>query len=222
VLVLPSLLVVWTRLAGPDDVAGLGTDDDTPPDAAATTSSLAAAADDPVDTDGPRAVREITRSVAAPGERVTVRVVLTGTDGRTVVRERPPASTTAGEVTATPVAVDTATGPGGISVAWADGGSELTYTLTLPADADEGAEFDLDGRLVTATDQTTVVGDTTVTAVSDPFERIATTGDVTEHDLRDAHDRYESGDLSEGQLQRLHRAWVRGPGDASTESPADD
>ncbi|MFC7176506.1 MMPL family transporter [Halosegnis marinus] len=96
VLVLPSLLVVWTRFAGPDGVL-----DDDGPDA-----DLAAVFDDDGSEAAPAAaeagVRTLDRDVVAPGDEVTVTVRLDSTGGRTVLRERAVADATVVEATPTP------------------------------------------------------------------------------------------------------------------------
>ncbi|MFC7176505.1 hypothetical protein [Halosegnis marinus] len=65
-------------------------------------------------------------------------------------------------------------------------------------------------------------GESRVTVVTDLFERIAATGEVTEGDLRSAYDRFEQGQLTDAQLERVHRAWVRGDAPAALDAAGDD
>ena len=57
---------------------------------------------------------------------------------------------------------------------------------------------------------TKIEGEATIQVIPDLFERITVAGEVSDADLRLATDQYETGELSETQMDRIHRAWVRG------------
>jgi len=218
VLVLPSLLVVWTRFVGPDDV-GLSSEDppsDSAPPAAAATVEAAEATEA---TGAPRITRQIDRTVAGPGEVVTATVRVHGVDGRVVVREE-----AAGDVTVTdrsPDPVDVTVSGGSVYVAWDGGDPTVTYEVTVPADAGDGDRVWFEGEVLFAGDARQIHGDESVEVVTDVFERITAEGSVSRSDLRAAYDRFEAGALSRSQLERVNRAWLR-DGDGRVERPADD
>ena len=214
VLVLPSLLVVWTRFVGPDDV-GLSSEDppsDSAPPAVATMEAADAA-------DSPGVTRQIDRSVAGPGEVVTVTVRVHGVDGRVVVREE-----AAGDVTVTdrsPDPVDVTVSDGSVYVAWDGGDPTITYEVTVPADAGDGDRVWFEGEVLLAGDARPIDGEESVEVVTDVFERIIAEGSVSPSDLRAAYDRFEAGALSRSQLERVNRAWLRDDAER-VERPADD
>ncbi len=197
VLVLPSLLAIWTRFVGPADI-----DDDSAGDAATTAAAEQTATGDRTGT------RDVERTVAAPGDSVPVTVSVTGLGGRSVVHERSDAPVTFHD--ATPVPVDTATADGSLYVAFETDAATVEYTVEIPADATDGASFDIEGEVLAGDETTTVEGETTIQVIPDLFERITVAGEVSDADLRRAADQYEAGDLSETQMDRIYRAWVRG------------
>jgi len=224
VLVLPSLLVVWTRFAGPDDV-GLSSEDppsDSAPPAAAEAEATAEASEATEATEAvetPRVARETDRTVAGPGEVVTATVRVHGVDGRVVVREE-----VAGDVTVTdrsPDPVDVTVSGGSVYVAWDGADPTITYEVTVPADAGDGDRVWFEGEVLLAGDTHPIDGDESVEVVTDVFERITAEGSVSRSDLRAAYDRFEAGVLSRSQLERVNRAWLR-DSDGEVERPADD
>ncbi|MFB6150421.1 MAG: MMPL family transporter, partial [Haloarculaceae archaeon] len=123
VLVLPSLLVVWTRYVGSATVEPPGEAGATAGDGSAEHTGTG---DEPVERPGagdgpavaPEATRRLDRDVVAPGEAVTVTVRVDGAAGRTVLQDR-----TTGEVSspeAHPAPVDVATAPNAVYAAWDD------------------------------------------------------------------------------------------------------
>jgi hydrophobe/amphiphile efflux-3 (HAE3) family protein len=215
VLVLPSLLVVWTKYVSSYDVDLTTRNDD---------SSSAPGVTDAVQPDsaldGVRAERELDRQVAAPGEEVTVTVRITKQPGRVVLRER-----TSGQIAvpdSSPEAIDQSANDGTLYVASERKDPVVRYATTVPADATDSGQLTFEGELVRAGDSSPVEGATTVDIVSDVFERITATGTVSETDLRTASERFEDGSLSESQLERVHRAWLRADGAAAADRAADD
>ncbi|KAB7512581.1 MMPL family transporter [Halosegnis rubeus] len=188
VLVLPSLLAIWTRLVGPADV-----DRDV---------------DDAVATGERVATRDIERTVAAPGDSVVVTVSVAGLDGRSVVHETSDAPVSFRD--AAPVPVDTATADGSLYAAFETDAATVEYTVDLPADATDGASFDIEGDVLAGEEARKIEGEATIQVIPDLFERITVAGEVSDADLRLATDQYETGELSETQMDRIHRAWVRG------------
>jgi predicted RND superfamily exporter protein len=209
VLVLPSLLVVWTRFVEPDGI-GLSEEDDSSGGAAAPTASA---------TDAPVATRELDRTVAGPGETVTATVRLGGVDDRVVLREE--ASGDATVVERSPDPVDVSVNGGSVYVAWDGGDPAITYEVAVPADARDGERLGFEGETLLAGESHPIEGDAAVEVVTDVFERITASGSVSQSDLRAAYDRFEAGTLSRSQLERVNHAWLRG-GEVTVERPADD
>ena len=209
VLVLPSLLVVWTRFVGPSGVGLDSSDgDDTP-----------GGPDTPADGPAVVATRELGREVVAPGQAVTVTVRLPEVAGRAILSERPGHRVEA--VEADPEPVDVTTGEGVVYAAWEDAAPVLRYTVAVPAGAADGDRLGFEGELLVGGDSYPVEGDTEAEVVTDVFERITAAGNVSESDLEAAYDRFAEGSLSRSQLERVNRAWLRGT-EAPAERPADD
>ena len=197
VLVLPSLLAIWTRFVGPADVDG---------DSEGDVATMAA--DEQAATGERAGTRDIAHTVAAPGDSVPVTVSVTGLDGRSVVHETSDVPVTFHD--ATPVPVDTATADGSLYAAFEGDSATVEYAVEIPADATDGASFDIEGDVLAGDETTEIEGETTIQVIPDLFERITVAGEVSDADLRRAADQYEAGELSETQMGRIHRAWVRG------------
>ncbi|MFW5939564.1 MAG: MMPL family transporter [Halolamina sp.] len=206
VLVLPSLLAVWTKYVGPDDVYPAPGDDSSGASAAGGTGAADAAGAD-IPGEGPRAERRFDRSVVAPGGTVTVTVETAGVDDRSVIFERADATPTLD--TATPVPVRSAASDEVLSVAFEGPNPRVRYTVTIPHDAADGDQFAFDGAVVVDGQLCQIGGDTAVDVVTDVFERVTASGDVTEDDLADAYGGFEQGAMSQGQLNRINQAWTR-------------
>ncbi|QKY19894.1 MMPL family transporter [Halolamina sp. CBA1230] len=195
VLVLPSLLAVWTRYVGPDGVFPAPDEDDD--DSAAGT----------VPGEGPRAERRFDRSVVGPGGTVTVTVETGGVDGRTVLSERVDGRSAVASATPEPeraVATD-----GVVSAAFDGENPTLQYTTTVPEDATDGDTFGFDGVIVVDGESHKTAGDREVEVVTDVFERVTAAGSVTAADLADAYESFEHEELTEAQLSRIEQAWTR-------------
>ncbi|MDZ7746686.1 MAG: MMPL family transporter [Halobacteriales archaeon] len=204
VLVLPSLLVIWTRYVSSVDIDGTDGDGG----AVATMADSDDSDDTTTTSDVCAGTRHIERTVAAPGDRVPVTVEVTGLGGRSVVHEQSTATLTFTD--ATPVPVDTATADGSLYVAFEGDAATVEYTVEIPDDAPDGASFELSGDVLTSDETTAVEGETTIQVIPDLFERVTAVGVVSDADLRRATQAYEAGELSETQLDRIHTAWVRG------------
>jgi predicted RND superfamily exporter protein len=214
VLVLPSLLAVWTRAVGrgTESPTGEVSDGETPP----------SPADDPFGTEGAAAVsgadctraeRRFERDVVAPGETLFVTVRTAGVRGRAVLRER-----TGGDaalVEATPMPVETTAVDGVLYVAWETAETVeadsplLRYRTTVPENATDGDSIEFGGELLVGGERVDVEGGRSVEVVSDVFERVTAAGTVSASDLADAYDSFEDGGLSATQLERINRAWAR-------------
>jgi hypothetical protein len=202
VLVLPSLLAVWTKYVGPDDVFPAPDADDAATGAASEAGAAATGAGE-----GPSAERSLDRSVVAPGGTVTVTVETEGIDGRAVLYERTDGTPAFEDATPTPVRKAAA---GQVVSAAFDGQNPtLTYTVTVPEDAADGERFGVDGALVVDGELHETGGIREVEVVADVFERVTASGGVSEADLSDAYAGFEREELTDAQLSRINQAWTR-------------
>lgn len=217
VLVLPSLLAVWTKYAGPDGVfPAPDADDDDEPDAGdetetdeeatAETPAIASGADGDAEA-RPRAERTFDRAVVAPGGTVTVTVETANVDGRAVIYERAGGGPTV--ESATPEPVRTTAGDSVVSAAFDGENPTLRYTVTVPESAADGDQFSVDGALVAGGNLTDTGGESTIEVVTDVFERVTASGSVSAADLRDAYAGFEEREMTEAQLSRINQAWTR-------------
>jgi len=200
VLVLPSLLAVWTKYVGPDDVFPAPDDGDAPTDAGAAGTVAPAG-------DGPRAARRLDRRVVAPGGRVAVTLETAGVEGRAVLYERAGEESTV--ESASPEPVRLAESDEVVSVAFDGENPTLRYTTAVPADVADGDRFAFDGALVVDGEYYPIDGDEEVEVVTDLFERVTASGAVSDSDLDEAYGSFDQGTLSEGQLNRVNQAWTR-------------
>jgi len=202
VLVLPSLLAVWTRFVGPDDVFPAPADNDDPSGAAGGAGAASGAAGD-----SPQATRRLDRGVVAPGERITVTVETSNVDGRAVLYERSGGEPTVESATPEPVRV--AETDEVVSVAFDGSDPTLRYTTSVPEAVVDGDRFGFDGVLVIDGEYVQVTGDDEVEVVTDVFERVTASGSVSGTDLDDAYGSFDQGSMSEAQLNRVNQAWTR-------------
>ena len=198
VLVLPSLLLVWTRYVRDETI-----EDEDSTDAGAGQTPTAAGGK-------PIADRRLERDVVAPGEPVMVRIETRSIHDRAVLRERVAGDATV--VDTTPEPVDTTVSNGGLYAAWAasDESPTLRYRTTVPEEAADGDTLEFEGDLLVDGENIRVGGDTSAEVVTDVFERVTATGTVSDADLVDAYDRFEAGVLTASQLGRVNQAWSRG------------
>jgi predicted RND superfamily exporter protein len=225
VLVLPSLLVVWTKYAGPDwtsdDFGGDSTtDDDGDDDEAESGVPLAAngvgdaVAPAPTDaTDAP--TRVLSRDLVQPGGTLTATVSLSGA-GRVALTESVRGATVT-NVEATPEPVNAVATDDGVHVAWrlsedGDDGDDTaavaTYEVVVDGDAADGTDVSFVGEAL-GNSEIDVLGDAEATVVSDLFERVFAQADVTDDDLAAASEGYREGELTADQYDRVVREWAR-------------
>ena len=217
VLVLPSLLVVWTKYLGPDwtsDDFADDADDDSEGTAvplaangegAATgeTADAAAAAA----TDAP--TRVLSRDLVQPGGTLTATVAVAGED-RVALTESVRGGTVT-SVDADPEPVNAVVTDDGVHVAWrlADSGAATaTYEVAVDADAPDGTTVSFVGELL-GDGERDVAGDAEATVVADIFERVFAQAEVTDDDLAAASEAFRDGDLSADQYDRVVREWAR-------------
>ncbi|SEV86978.1 Predicted exporter protein, RND superfamily [Halobacterium jilantaiense] len=213
VLVLPSLLVVWTKYLGPDwtaDDFADDTDDDSEESGAAVAANgagatqqaaPAAAADAPT--------RTLSRDLVQPAGSLTATVRLTG-DGRVALSE----SVRGGTVTAVeadPEPVNAVVTDDGVHVAWRlddATAATATYDVVVDGDAVDGTAVSFVGEALGDSERD-VAGDTEATVVSDIFERVFAQAEVTDDDLAAASEAFREGELSADQYDRVVREWAR-------------
>ncbi|WP_435319864.1 MMPL family transporter [Haloarchaeobius sp. TZWSO28] len=216
VVVLPSLLVLWTRVVHPetlghkdDDVEQ--TDSDEP--AVATATGLEA-----VDTEGtashpdPLATRTLEQSHVRPGQTLRVHLAVEATDDRRLVLRDRVVGTETALVDVSPEPTQVMAHDGVVFVAWdgaGDGEPRCTYETTIPQTATDGDTARFAGTVETVASQTHVVGDDSVHVVSDLFERVVSQGHATDADLAVAATAYGQEELTAAQFERLTRAWLR-------------
>ncbi|SFR30366.1 MMPL family transporter [Halorubrum sodomense] len=217
VLVLPSLLAVWTRFVGPDGVFPEPTDGEDGGDegpAGASDSAPGGTVDGAPRSApegavvGPRAERRFDRSVVGPDGTVTVTIETEGVDGRAVVYERVDGTPTV--ESATPEPVRHVEADGVLSVALEGENPTLRYTTTVPGNVADGETIAFDGAVSVDGEPSKTDGEYEVAVVSDVFERVTASGSVSAADLADAYDGFERGELTEAQLSRINQAWTRG------------
>ena len=212
VLVLPSLLVVWTKYLGPDwtaDDFADDTDDDSegasPTVAANGASATQRAA--PAAADAP--TRTLSRDLVQPAGSLAATVRLTG-DGRVALSE----SVRGGTVTAVdadPEPVNAVVTDDGVHVAWRledAAAATATYDVVVDGDAPDGTAVSFVGGVLGDSERD-VAGDTEATVVSDIFERVFAQAEVTDADLAAASEAFREGELSADQYDRVVREWAR-------------
>ncbi|WP_267641263.1 efflux RND transporter permease subunit [Haloarchaeobius amylolyticus] len=225
VVVLPSLLVLWTRFAHPET---LGVDDEEPgrsdPAESAVATGLETVADEPAD-DGelasPTATRTLEQTHVRPGQTLRVHLAVEGGDGRLVLRDRA-VGTETGLVEVSPEPAQAMATDGVVFVAWdGDAGEDrrCTYETTIPQNATDGDTARFAGTVETAASETRVAGEDSVQVVADLFERVVSQGYATDADLAVAATAFEQGELTAAQFERLTRAWLRVE-DGTAERPA--
>jgi predicted RND superfamily exporter protein len=219
VLVLPSLLVVWTRYLGPETAREqLRESGGTEPDAVADDEEADAgdwrAADDEfvratvVDADRPTGRRQTNVSHVTPGETVTVTVEVEAGDGRVVLQESLPG----GEIAVAavePEPIDVGERDDEVFVAWeGPNRARLEYAAWVDEDVD-AAGMTFEGTVLTPEAEAEVEGVDRIDLVGDIFERIVARGEVTHDDLRKARASLEDGEMTSEQYQRVYQAWLR-------------
>ncbi|ERH03557.1 MAG: hypothetical protein J07HR59_00673, partial [Halorubrum sp. J07HR59] len=86
---------------------------------------------------------------------------------------------------------------------------QVEYTVTVPEEAGDGDQFDCEGTVHTGSNRAAIESDSSVTVVTDLFERIVAGGEVTSNLLTAAGEHAAAGRLSVDQLERVYDAWLR-------------
>lgn len=183
VLVLPTLLTLWTRYLGPD------LDDAPAPEAAS---------------------RHLERSYVGPGAEYEVSITVSLVPGRTVLRETPPGEQLS-IVSVSPEPVDVVTATGSAYVSWEVSEAveaRLIYRATVPDDIADSSTVSFDGSLSRAGETTTIDASSTLTVVDDVFDRLMAQEVIRPDDLRRAGEALETGELSQTEFERLYAAWL--------------
>jgi predicted RND superfamily exporter protein len=242
VLILPSLLIIWTEYAGPDwaqaslSAEGGGAaggpavaNGEGPDEANAADDATTGKADDGADSfvddgfvpatatrqDETRGTRSVADNRVAPGGSVEATVTVLEPPSRFVLEEDA-GGWPIDVVDATPEPTDAGVRDGQLYVAWEDATSPtVTYEVGVPADAEGGSQLRIEGSLLTA-DGDVAVPDSEVPIVADVPERVLAEGHVTAEDLASAREHVEAGALSERQFRRIYRTWLeQAPADAA-------
>jgi hypothetical protein len=204
------LLVIWTRYVGPDWASEqIATDGGEPVEDLA-----GAAGDGPVAMTnghgaGTLAHRTVDYEHVRPAQEIEVTVTLEEYTGRVGLRETFDGTTVrVSDVRPAPASV-TAHGRTVYAV-WDLAGepARLTYTARIPGDAPDGATYGFDGDVLTDAEDGDVSGEDAASVVTDLFERVVARGTVTDDDLAAAEERLRAGQLTEGQFERIYRAWL--------------
>ena len=230
VLVLPSLLAIWTRFAGPQwTLDDFGTSPKLATHVTETPGGSGVEHLESTTGDGRDEVFEwaeqtepaspVTRRIDSryvhPEQRVHVEVTAYEEPGRFVLREEIDAGTLSiGEVSPEPVELIERDQT--LYVVWdIEDHTQLTasYYVTVPSDATTDEEIDFVGNFASRHRTHTVSRDRSVTVIADLFERIIAKGYVTEADLAVARARFENNQLSEEQFERVYQAWLHAPSD---------
>ena len=209
VFVLPSLLVVWTKYAGPEWAKAQIRGDDGTATAGTVAATNGAAAATNGEGAGSAAHRTVDHEHVRPGQDATVEVRLDAATGRIGLRERfDGEGVTVESVEPEPASV--AEHGQTVYAVWTldDEPATVTYTATVPEMAADGHTFTFEGQVLTAGEDVDVVGDETVRVVVDLFERVLARGEVTDDDLAAAEERLAAGDLTETQFERIYRTWL--------------
>jgi len=240
VLVLPTLLLAWTRFAGPEwarqqlaeddadparDVAD--EDTDTAPDTsrgptvpAGNGGAVGAAGGGAEDGPGVAAFRTLSDEHVRPGESVTVETRVTDVTGRLVLRETVDGGTLAVE-SASPDPAQVVEQGTTAYVAWnqPDEAAVVYYSVAAPETATHGETVGLDGAVLTADGTVPVAGDDRLTVVTEPVERVSVEGEITDADLEAAAQYLAAGRITRAQFERVYRAWLT---DGQADEPAEE
>ncbi len=204
VLVLPTLLVIWTKYLGPD-WADFG-DEPTDDDAAEPAAGDAAVANGAGET----VTRSLDRDLVQPGGELTATVDVPPRHGRVVVSETVRGGTVTG-LDADPEPVQAVADDDTVYVAWRLDGeaATATYDLRVSETAPDGSEVAISGHVLAAGEEHELEGDDGAAVVADIFERVFAQAEVTDSDLAEASAAFEDGELTADQYDRVVREWAR-------------
>ncbi|ACV13079.1 exporter of the RND superfamily protein [Halorhabdus utahensis DSM 12940] len=204
VLVLPSLLVVWTRLFGPEDVFGGGESSDDADDADGDSGTM-----DTADTDPASASRTLAPSHQAPGGTVAVTLSVDNPADRLAVRERLPGSELA-VYSVTPEPTEFV-GQGSTLFLAFEGVEDrivIEYDATIAADTTDGSTLSFDGTVFVDGETIPIDGPDSVTVETDIVERVVSRDEVSDDDLRLAADHFATGQLTDAEFEAVCERWV--------------
>ncbi|WP_181686219.1 MMPL family transporter [Halorhabdus salina] len=212
VLVLPSLLVVWTRLFGPDWTFS-ESDADENTDAESTETDMrtpeSRAVDHQEETVPITAERSVQPTRATPGDAVAVQVRIGGVSGRVALREQFDGAGLDLR-TASPPPEEFAISDSTAFLVWDDPATpiDVEYDATIVGDATDGSTLQFDGVVLTGGPDIALEGDDAVTVVDDLFDLVRSEGQISASELRLATAHFADGRLSEAEFERLCRLWI--------------
>ena len=201
VLVLPSLLVVWTRLFGPedafDDGSGGSADGDTDDGPMGSTDATA-----------PRVERDLAPGHVAPGGVVAVTLSVENPPERLAIRERMPGTDLA-IYAVTPEPTEYVAQGSTVVAAFEDVTERivLEYDATIDPETADDSTLSIDGRVL-ADEDVSIQGPASVTVVTDVVDRVLAAGQVTDEDLQVAADHFATGQLSAEAFEGVCELWV--------------
>ena len=162
---------------------------------------------------GPQAARRLARTHVPPGSQVSVELRVENVTGRFMIRESLDGGVSGAALSfdsSRPTPVDILERADEVSVAAeADGTARISYEIAVPESAPDGTRIGIDGTVMTSDTKETVGGETTITVVTELFERITAAGEVTDTDLQTAREQWEAGEITTDAFERVRRAWLR-------------
>nr|WP_259371241.1 MMPL family transporter [Natranaeroarchaeum aerophilus] len=218
VIVLPSLLVLWTRYIGPAEKLDVDPSDQPPDDSPETGSDDAAAPPasnvDVASADAPSVERVATRSLAQetlePGDQFEATITVEASDGRVVLAEEAPGE--GGHVTElTPEPVECEQVGRTLYVLWESVTPvdlRMSYVATVPEDVPGGETIEFNGRVTTADGARPVGGTETVPVRTPLLERLNDEDAPDEDVLSEAGAGANDGDITRSTLEDVYRRWV--------------
>ncbi|MEF8813687.1 MAG: MMPL family transporter [Halovenus sp.] len=207
VLVLPTLLAFWTRIAGPEWARAELAPGDAESDNGGPTVTLER------QTDAASGAFDV-----APGERVTVDVEVPAADSRLALYESVAGASLAVE-TVEPAPEQVVEGNGSLYVLWDLDGqpARLVYSIAVPETADHGLEVRFSGTVMSANGDRPVTGTGGLTVRPPDRDSAGPTSTRTDDALATAAERYADGELTHEEFERAVRDWLAGDGHRSTD-----
>ena len=237
VIVLPSLLVLWTRYLGPAEKLDIdrSDDDDDPASTAtsgegtdgttmsATESQSAGSTAAPTNTVDRRATRTVAPETLSPGEEFEVTVTVEGSEGRVVLAEEAPGE--GGHVTElAPEPTDCEQVGRTLYVLWetvTPVDLRMSYVAGVPEDAAGGEAIEFDGRVMTEGGEDPLVGVEAVSIRTPVMDRLEDVDVPDEETLSEAGASAKNDDLPVSALEDIYRRWVSEPTDTDDPTPSE-
>ncbi|MDY6765601.1 MAG: MMPL family transporter, partial [Halobacteria archaeon] len=214
VVVLPSMLVIWTRYLGPEEASqelkSKGSREPAPP----VTGEIEEA-------EVPDVTRSMDRRYVGQGDDVNVTIALEGVHGRTVLREdiRGVQNLRIDSVSPEPIAQTHSNGT--LYVVWefddpAD--AELHYTVFAPDTIEDDHGIAFDGEVRSDSESVPTEGSRLVVVTQDVFKRINNLEEVSDDEIELAYEAFERGSITTEELETIHSRWLDGhPEDEESE-----